>query len=58
MKPNSIEDIKKQLTRSQLQAKNLLEEVQIKSRVIQILLASGELNKVKLELATELAGGI
>lgn len=58
MKKDSIEDVQAQLRRSQIVTKNLLEEVEVKNKVIRILLAAGALDKDQLEKATELAGGI
>lgn len=54
----TMEEIEKRLARSQAQTKQLLEEVEIKNRVIQLLVVAGHLDKDRLEQATELAGGI
>ena len=57
IKPDSIEDLKKQLSRLQMMNKSLLDEVEVKTKAIRILVVAGHLDKVKLEQATELAGG-
>jgi len=38
--------------------KKLLEEIEIKDRIIQLLVVAGHLDKDRLEQATELAGGL
>jgi len=56
MEPESIEDLKKRLTRAEALNKSLLEEVDVKNKAVQLLLTAGHLDKDRLEQATALAG--
>ena len=52
-----IDELEKQLSRAQAQTKQLLEEVDVKSKTVQLLVIAGHVDKDRLEQATELAGG-
>ncbi len=58
MKDHDIKELKKRLSRAEAQTKNLLDELVIKNRTIQLLIIAEHLDKDKLQQATELAGGI
>jgi hypothetical protein len=58
MTPKETEELKKRLNRLELHNKNLLEEIEVKNKAMQILIIAGHVDKERLEQATELAGGI